>query len=68
MDEATSALDEANEKEFTREIRELKNQVTSIIIAHRLSTLKHCSKIYRLEGGKIISEDSFEEVVEHVYR
>jgi ATP-binding cassette, subfamily B, bacterial PglK len=65
MDEATSALDEATEKEITREIRELKNMVTSIIIAHRLSTVKHCDKIYRLEAGQIITEGSFEEVVGH---
>ena len=65
MDEATSALDNETENEIIDEIKDLEGKVTLIIIAHRLSTLKYCNKIYRLEAGQIITEGSFEEVVGH---
>ena len=50
MDEATSALDNETEKEIVAEIQRLKGQKTMIVIAHRLTTVKHCDRIYRLEG------------------
>jgi len=56
LDEATSALDDATEKQIMSEIYEVSEDKTLIIIAHRLSTLDRCEKIYRLEDGKIIDE------------
>lgn len=54
FDEATSALDEKTEKEITEAIKSLKEQkLTMVIIAHRLSSLKYCDKIYRVESGGI---------------
>ena len=53
LDEATSALDDATEKEIMNEIYEISEDKTLIIIAHRLSTLDRCEKIYRLEYGRI---------------
>ena len=53
LDEATSALDDATEKQIMNEIYEISKDKTLIIIAHRLSTLDRCEKIYRLEDGKI---------------
>ena len=54
MDEATSALDNETEREIVAEIQRLKGQKTMIVIAHRLTTVQHCDRIYRLEQGKII--------------
>ena len=56
MDEATSALDNETEKEIVAEIQRLKGQKTMIVIAHRLTTVQHCDRIYRLEQGRIVEE------------
>lgn len=53
FDEATSALDEITEKEIMESIDNLIGQKTLIIIAHRLSTLKKCNKIFEVADGKI---------------
>jgi ABC-type bacteriocin/lantibiotic exporter with double-glycine peptidase domain len=53
LDEATSALDNETEQEINEAIRQLKNTgVTILIIAHRVSTLKHCDQIYEIENRK----------------
>lgn len=62
MDEATSALDNQTEKEIVSVIQQLKGK-TLIVIAHRLSTVKHCDRIYRLDQGRIVQVGKFEEVV-----
>jgi ATP-binding cassette, subfamily B, bacterial PglK len=57
FDEATSALDEATERAVMNNIAKLKNKYTLIVVAHRLSTLKVCDRIYTLsEFGLIASE------------
>jgi len=53
LDEATSALDNETEKKIMEEIYNISENKTLIIIAHRLSTLKKCEKIYELENGKL---------------
>ena len=59
FDEATSALDETTEKEIMESIDNLIGQKTLIIIAHRLSTLKKCNKIFEVGDGKItVTENS----------
>jgi len=63
MDEATSSLDEQTEKEIVAEMKRLKKQKTIVIIAHRLSTVKHCNRIYRLDKGKIIETGNYDQVV-----
>ena len=65
MDEATSALDNATEREIVEEIKQLKGQKTLIVIAHRLSTVEHCDRIYRLDHGEIVESGSYESVVEN---
>ena len=54
LDEATSALDEETEKKVMNYIYNLKRSMTIIIIAHRTSTLDHCSDIIELSNGQII--------------
>lgn len=57
LDEATSSLDLETEKEIVDEIKNLKGKVTLIVIAHRLTTLEHCDRIYRLEKGVLNQVD-----------
>jgi ABC-type multidrug transport system fused ATPase/permease subunit len=54
MDEATSSLDFDTEKEIIEEIRRLKGTRTLIVIAHRITTVQHCDRIYRLDNGQIV--------------
>ena len=54
LDESTSALDEKIEKEIINELKMLKKEITLIMIAHRLSTLKYCDKIIEIKNGKLI--------------
>ena len=63
MDEATSALDSETEKEIVSEIERLKGNKTMIVIAHRLTTLKHCDRIYKLQDGKIVNMGSYSEII-----
>jgi ABC-type multidrug transport system fused ATPase/permease subunit len=63
MDESTSALDDETESEIVEEIRQLKGIKTVIVIAHRLTTLKYCDQIYRLDNGKIVEHGSYDSVV-----
>ena len=63
LDEATSALDERTEAAVMANLQELDKQLTVLIIAHRLSTVRACDVIYRLDGGKIVSAGSFDEVI-----
>jgi ABC-type multidrug transport system fused ATPase/permease subunit len=63
MDEATSALDDDTEREIIDEIRRLKGQKTIIVIAHRLTTVRYCDRIYRLENGFIVNQGTYEQVV-----
>jgi ATP-binding cassette, subfamily B, bacterial PglK len=53
FDEATSALDSNTEKKVMSAIGGLDKNITIIMIAHRLSTLKNCTRIIKLEGGGI---------------
>ncbi|MDA9683523.1 ABC transporter ATP-binding protein/permease, partial [Prochlorococcus sp. AH-736-P10] len=54
LDEATSALDSDTESKIMKAINKIPDQVTIIIIAHRLSTLKSCDKLIKIEKGEII--------------
>ncbi len=63
LDEATSALDNQTEKAVMDAINNLGKQITIVIIAHRLNTIKMCDKIFVLEKGKIKKEAAFEELI-----
>jgi ATP-binding cassette subfamily B protein len=64
FDEATSALDNDTEKAVMEAIDKLSNELTILIIAHRLSTLKNCSSIVRLDKGIISTVGSYNEIIE----
>ena len=63
LDEATSALDNLTEKAVMDAIDNLSKKITIILIAHRLSTVKKCNKIYLLEKGELKNEGTFEELI-----
>jgi len=56
LDEATSSLDNETEAKIMDEIYNMSQGRTLIIVAHRLSTLDRCDKIYQIENGVIVSE------------
>jgi len=62
LDEATSALDSTTEFEVTRAIQSLKSEVTVIVIAHRLSTVKEADQVAYMESGRLIKVGKFVEV------
>jgi len=62
MDEATSALDASTEDEITKTLLELKQEITMITIAHRLSTVREADRVFYLDRGRIEAEGTFEEV------
>lgn len=62
LDEASAALDVETEFKFFNFLESLKGQLTVIMIAHRLSTLKSCDRIYFIENGEIKDCGTFEEL------
>lgn len=66
LDEATSALDDETELAVMEAIDGLSHDLTILMIAHRLSTVRGCDRIVRLEKGRIASQGTFEQVVEQV--
>ncbi len=63
MDEATSALDTMTEREVMEAIQELAGQKTLVLIAHRLTTVQLCQKIFLLENGKLIAQGTYEDLL-----
>lgn len=63
LDEATSALDDATELAVMNSIDSFNSNITVIIIAHRLTTLKNCDKIFKFGENFIIQELSYDEVM-----
>jgi ABC-type multidrug transport system fused ATPase/permease subunit len=64
LDEATSALDSDTERKVMEAIGELSDDLTVIIVAHRLSTLKNCTQIVELTNGNIARVCAYEEILE----
>jgi ABC-type multidrug transport system fused ATPase/permease subunit len=60
LDEATSALDHQTESAVMQAINQLQGTKTIIIVAHRLSTLEHCDRVYHLRNGEMVDEISSE--------
>ena len=63
FDEATSSLDNLTEKKVMEAIYTTKNKITKILIAHRLTTVKKCDKIFLFDKGKLVKEGTFEELI-----
>lgn len=63
MDEATSALDNITERAVMEAVHNLGHRKTIILIAHRLSTVRHCDCIFLLEHGRLRAKGSYDELV-----
>ena len=63
FDEATSALDNETEQEVMEAIKDLGSEITVLIIAHRLTTLRDCDKVVKLGNNHTLSIGSYQEIV-----
>ena len=63
FDEATSALDNETEREVMKAIEEIDKEITVLIIAHRLTTLKGCDKIVKLGKKHTVHVGSYQEMI-----
>jgi len=62
FDEATSALDTESERFIQDSIMSMRGTRTMVIVAHRLSTVKHCDLIYVLSKGKVVENGTFDDL------
>ena len=62
FDEATSALDHQTEREISETIESLHEDKTVVIVAHRLTSVMHCDRIYFMQGGRISDCGTFDEL------
>jgi ABC-type multidrug transport system fused ATPase/permease subunit len=62
LDEATSSLDGTTESEITSSLKELKGKVTTIVIAHRLATVREVDVVIYMQEGKIVTIGTFDEI------
>ena len=63
LDEATSALDNQTEEAVMDAINNLNKDITIILIAHRLNTVKNCDIIFKLDKGQVIEQGTFDELI-----
>lgn len=63
MDEATAALDTETERGIVAAIEALMGKKTVVMIAHRLSTVKHCDRLYLLNQGQIVDMGRYDELL-----
>lgn len=62
LDEATSALDTVTERGVMDAVIALQGSKTILIVAHRLSTVEHCDRLYRLENARVVAEGAPAEI------
>ena len=63
LDEATSSLDSESEKKIQDAVDKLMHGKTSLIIAHKFSTIKKCDKIILIDKGRIVAQGTHEELI-----
>src|SRR5690606_13297690 len=63
LDEATSALDTMTEQAVMEAVHNLHHEVTVILIAHRLTTVQGCDRIYLLDKGQVAAQGTFSELI-----
>jgi len=65
LDEATNALDGLTERELMATLGRLRGRYTTILIAHRMSTVRSCDLIFQLEHGKVIGSGSYDALLKN---
>jgi ABC-type multidrug transport system fused ATPase/permease subunit len=65
FDEATSALDNLTEQAVMAAVRNIGHDKTVILVAHRLSTVRNCDRIFLLDGGRCVATGSYEELLQN---
>jgi ABC-type multidrug transport system fused ATPase/permease subunit len=63
FDEATSSLDGETEKEIVSAIESVSKGRTTIIVAHRLSTVRHCDRLVYMADGRIVQVGTWNELM-----
>ena len=63
LDEATSSLDNETEKAVMDAVNNIGKEITIILIAHRLNTVKNCDTIFRLDKGQLVGVGTFNEII-----
>ena len=63
LDEATSSLDNETEKAVMDAVNNLRKEITIILIAHRLNTVKNCDTIFKLDKGQLVGAGTFDEII-----
>ena len=63
LDEATSSLDNQTEKAVMDAVNNIGKDITIILIAHRLNTVKNCNIIFKLEKGEVIDQGTFDKLI-----
>lgn len=62
LDEATSALDNLTEQAVMDAVNNLSGQITVLLIAHRLTTVRKCDRIYMMRGGRVVAAGTYDEL------
>jgi ATP-binding cassette subfamily B protein len=65
LDDALSAVDTYTEEEILSRLKSVMRQRTSIIVSHRISTVRHADRIFVLERGRIVERGTHDELVRH---
>ena len=65
LDEATSAVDNETEAALQRSIQKISNDRTTLIVAHRLSTIRNADEIIVLDNGKIVEKGTHDSLLNH---
>ena len=62
LDEATAALDNETEREIVSVMEKFRGEKTILTIAHRLTTVRHCDRLFYLSAGQLVASGTYEEL------
>ena len=65
LDEATSALDNKSEKSIQKALEDIKDEMITFVVAHRLSTIESADEIFVLEKGEIVDSGMYADLMKN---